>query len=330
MKNCAVLGGGSWGTAISVLLARQDHNVRLYTRSASRAREINEERVNTGYFPEIKLPEGIQAGSDPKFCLADADYVFISVPTEATSQILSTIEGYLSGSEIIISTAKGIDTDKFKTNFEIINNYLPNTTSVLSGPTHAEEVIKNMPTAAVVAARNSSIAGELQRLVSDDRFRVYRNQDVRGVELGGAVKNVMAIAAGISDGLEYGDNARASLVTRGLAEIRRIGAAFGAKSKTFNGLSGLGDLIVTAGSTHSRNRTFGYKIGCGFTVEDALDEVGQVVEGVKTTRALYNFNSERSSSVEMPITNQVFKVIFNGKNPERAVDELMMREYKSE
>lgn len=329
-KNCAILGSGSWGTAIAVLLARQGHEVNIYSRRKEQVQDIKINRVNSDYFPEVELPENIYPNNDINSCMQNCKYIFIAVPTSATAEIAQQVSEFLSGDEIIISTAKGLDIDSFKTNSQIISQYLQQPVAVLSGPTHAEEVINSLPTAAVIACENEEVSGELQKLISDKRFRLYVNRDKKGIELGGALKNIIAVAAGISDGLGYGDNARAGLITRGLEEISRLGVELDSKKLTFSGLSGLGDLVVTCNSKHSRNRTFGYKIGKGKSVGTAQNEVGQVVEGIKTAKAVFKQKAKGNISSDMPITEAVYKVIFTGKDPLKAVDELMTRTPKFE
>ncbi len=329
-QNCAVLGCGSWGTAIAVLLARQEHDIYLYSRRKQQIKDIENNRVNSDYFPQVKLPESIYPTNNIKECITNSRYIFIAVPTSATKTIASQLNKYLCGNEIIISTAKGLDIKSFKTNSQIISHYLSQPVAVLSGPTHAEEVIDSLPSAAVIACQNEKISQELQELISDDRFRIYINTDIKGVELGGALKNIIAVAAGISDGLGYGDNARAALITRGIAEMSRLGEELGANKLTFSGLTGLGDLVVTCNSEHSRNRTFGYKIGEGKSVNIAEKEVGQVVEGIKTAKAVYKQKKQGNISTDMPITEAVYRVIYTDKEPLKAVDELMTRTPKDE
>ncbi len=326
----SIIGCGSWGTAIAQALARQGYEVMIYSRRSEQVRHIREKRVNSDYFPEIVLSKNIAATDDLKKALRVAEYIFISVPTSATAGLMAEIEDNIPSESTIISTAKGIDVESFKTNSELIAEYAENPLAVLSGPTHAEEVIKELPSAAVIASHSRKVAEDLQELISDRRFRIYTNQDVRGVELGGAIKNIIALAAGISDGLGYGDNARAALITRGLAEIARLGEELGAATLTFSGLTGLGDLVVTCNSTHSRNRTFGYKIGEGKDKKTALKEVGQAVEGIKSTEAVYRQKVRGNISAEMPITEEIYSVLFEGKDPLTAVDELMTRDPKTE
>lgn len=329
-KNCAIIGSGSWGTAIAVLLARQGYEVNIYSRRKKQVKSMKNKRINIDYFPEIELPKNIYPTNNLDKCVKNCKYIFITVPTSSTEEIAIKLNKFFSGDEIVISTAKGIEIESFRTNSQILSQYLEQYIAVLSGPTHAEEVIHSLPTAAVVASKIESVSEELQKLISDKRFRLYVNKDLKGIELGGALKNIIAVAAGISDGLGYGDNARAALITRGLAEISRLGEELDSNKLTFSGLSGLGDLIVTCNSSHSRNRTFGYKIGEGKSVSTAQEEVGQVVEGIKTAKAVFKQLESGNISIEMPITKAVYKVIFKNKEPLKEVDDLMTRTPKFE
>ncbi|MGM0420522.1 MAG: NAD(P)H-dependent glycerol-3-phosphate dehydrogenase [Bacillota bacterium] len=329
-KNITVVGAGSWGTAIAVNLTRNDHEVTLYSRRKDQVDGIKKSGYNKDYFPDIKLPDLIKPTSDLTAAVKEADIVFLSVPTSATRKMALKIKDLLKTEAIIVSTAKGIEEDRFLTNSQIIGEICSQSVVVLSGPTHAEEVILNMPTAVVVSSRDIKTAKKVQEIMSNLRFRAYTNPDTLGVELGAAVKNIIALASGISAGLSYGDNAIAALITRGLSEIRRFGAELGARKTTFAGLSGLGDLVVTCTSQHSRNRRFGYKIGQGLSKEEAAKEVGQVVEGIKTTRALIQAKKLGKIEAEMPITEEIYEVLFAEKTPVEAVNELMSRDMKTE
>ncbi|MFW6030942.1 MAG: NAD(P)H-dependent glycerol-3-phosphate dehydrogenase, partial [Halanaerobiales bacterium] len=231
---------------------------------------------------------------------------------------------------LIVSTAKGIEEDTYLRNSQIISNNCNNPVAILSGPTHAEEVINNLPTAAVVASKNKAAAKEIQELMMSAKFRVYTNPDIIGVELGGAIKNIMAIAAGIADGLSYGDNTKAALVTRGLHEMSRLGVSMGGSLLTYAGLTGMGDLVVTCTSLHSRNRRLGIKIGQGYTLKQAQAQVKQTVEGIRTTKAIYKWYKEGDYSFDIPITKQIYQVLFEEKDPLKAVDDLMLRGAKHE
>jgi len=254
----------------------------------------------------------------------------LTIPTYATRTIMEQMKPYLKKEHILVSTAKGFEESSFLMNSEIIKEYTSNPVIVLSGPTHAEEVIKGLPSAVVVASDNLKMAQLIQDLMMSPYFRVYTNPDVVGVETGGAIKNVIAVASGITDGLGYGDNSRAALITRGLHEMSRLGQKLGGKLLTFAGLAGMGDLVVTCTSMYSRNRRLGIKIGQGLKLNEALKEINQAVEGVRTTRAIYNWCQNFAPELELPITNQTYQVLFNDKNPYQAVEDLMLRGPKHE
>ncbi|MGM0413809.1 MAG: NAD(P)H-dependent glycerol-3-phosphate dehydrogenase [Bacillota bacterium] len=329
-KKIAVIGGGSWGTAIAENLTKNNFNVYLYAKRAEQVKEMIKTGRNKDYFPDYKLSDLIIPTNDLKEAVSNRDIVFISVPTSATREVSKKLKKYISKDAIVVSTAKGIDEDSFLTNSEMISEELTNKIAVLSGPTHSEEVILDKPSAAVVASKDMESAKAVQKVMSNIRFRTYTNPDIIGVELGGAIKNIIALAAGIIDGLDYGDNSIAALITRGLAEISRFGVELGANKATFSGLSGLGDLVVTCTSKHSRNRSFGYKIGQGLSVDEAELEVGQVVEGIKTTRSVILAKNGGKVKTEMPITEEIYEVLFEEKDPLQAVDDLMNREIKTE
>ncbi|WP_041595811.1 NAD(P)H-dependent glycerol-3-phosphate dehydrogenase [Halanaerobium hydrogeniformans] len=325
-----VIGGGSWGTSLANILAENGHLTRIYARDKSVVDSINEKNINHKYFPEIKLHEDLKAVNDFKKAVSEAEVIVISVPTHAAEKVCSELKKYTAEKTLIVSTAKGIEEENFKVNSEIIKDAGFKNVVVLSGPTHAEEVIKKLPTAIVSASRNKENAEKVQDLFMSPYFRVYTNPDLIGVELGGAVKNVIALASGICDGLDFGDNTRAALITRALMEMGRFVDYHGGKKMTLAGLSGMGDLVVTCTSMHSRNRRFGIEIGKGKSIAEAKDRVKQVVEGVKTTRAIYKWLEKENLELEMPITYQVYNVLFNDKDPYQAVDQLMLRSKKHE
>ena len=329
-SNISVIGAGSWGTALANLLAKNGKNVKMYARDKKIVDSINKKQCNFKYFPENRLDSNLTAYNNLKAGLEDADVIVISVPTQALNSVLNQIQGIIDSDTIIVSTAKGIDEDSFKTNSEMIKEAGFNNVVVLSGPTHAEEVMEELPTAIVSAAKNKKAAEEVQDLFMSKYFRVYTNPDVKGVELGGALKNVIAVAGGICDGLDFGDNTRAALITRGLNEMNRFVDYHGAKTMTLAGLSGMGDLVVTCTSMHSRNRRFGIEIGKGKTLQEAEVEVNQVAEGVKTARAIYRWLNSEKIDLEMPITKKVYQVLFEAKDPCQAVEELMLRTKKHE
>ncbi|MFN2341573.1 MAG: NAD(P)H-dependent glycerol-3-phosphate dehydrogenase [Halanaerobium sp.] len=325
-----VLGAGSWGTALANLLAENGEEVRIYARDNEVVDSINQQHRNLKYFPEYKLHSDLTAFNNLKASLIDAEIVVISVPTQALNSVLVKIKNLINSDSIIVSTAKGIDENSFKTNSQMIKEAGFDRVVVLSGPTHAEEVMEKLPTAIVSAAESKEAAEKVQDLFMSKYFRVYTNPDLKGVELGGALKNVIAVASGICDGLDFGDNTRAALITRGLNEMSRFVEYHGAKNLTLVGLSGMGDLVVTCTSMHSRNRRFGIEIGKGSSLLEAKAEVNQVVEGVKTARAIYRWLNSREIDLEMPITKQVYQVLFEAKDPYQAVEELMLRSKKHE
>ncbi len=331
MDKIAVLGGGSWGTALASLLADNGYEINIYDISEAKVREINQERENS-FLPGYKLSDEITATTDLKQAIQDAKVVIIVVPSHVVRDVAKQLKGLLSEDVIIVSAAKGIEAETFYRMSEVLKDELSNDLAdnivALSGPTHAEEVISKDPTTIVAANENKEIAQKVQDIFMADYFRVYTNPDIIGVELGGAIKNIIAVASGISAGLGYGDNAMAALITRGIAEIKRLGVALGAESMTFAGLTGLGDLIVTCASEHSRNRRVGYKIGSGKTLDEALDEMKMVAEGVKAAKIAHILANKHD--IEMPLTEQVYQILFEDKNPQEAVSDLMMRGKKYE
>nr|WP_286170401.1 NAD(P)H-dependent glycerol-3-phosphate dehydrogenase [Halocella sp. SP3-1] len=330
MKKITIIGGGSWGTAIAQLLADNGHQVLLYLRDKKQKFNINQRRRNAKYFPQKELSKNITATLNLQEAVNLAEIIFFAVPTYATRKVAQAIRPFITDKKIIVSTAKGIEEDTFLRNSEIIKEVLDLPVVVLSGPTHAEEVIKGLPTAAVVASLCQNKAVEVQDLLMSASFRVYTNPDLVGVEFAGAIKNIIALAAGIADGLAYGDNTKAALVTRGLHEMSRLGYTMGGKLLTFAGLTGMGDLVVTCTSMHSRNRRFGIKIGEGLELSEAYKSINQVVEGVRTTRAVYEWFKKQKFDFEIPITREIYNVLFNNKDPLQAVDDLMLRGPKHE
>lgn len=329
-EKIAILGAGSWGTALAVHLARKGCSPRLWSHRAGLAEEILKTGKNSGYLPGIGIPGNVSAGADLEWAVRGSDVIISAVPSHAFREVLLQAHRHMSRQAVIINAAKGIDENTLQRLSEIyqetagkIENYV-----VLSGPSHAEEVSAGMPTAVVVASNHAGSATRAQNILMSQEFRVYTNPDVTGVELGGALKNIIALGTGIADGLGLGDNTKAALMTRGLAEIARLGVALGANPMTFAGLAGVGDLIVTCTSMHSRNRRAGIEIGRGKTLEEALSAVRMVVEGVRTTRAARKMSLRHQ--VEMPITEQMHKVLFEGKSPREAVYALMGRGKKDE
>lgn len=332
MDKAAVIGGGSWGSAIAILLANNGYKVSLREISKDQIIEINETRTNSNYLPEATIPEAITATTDLKQAVRNAELVVIVVPSAAIRKVAEELSGLLTDDTVIVSATKGIEEKSCYRMSEVLKDELRSelhgNIAVLSGPSHAEEVSKELPTTVVTASPSRQLAERVQDIFMSDTFRVYTNPDVIGVELGGALKNIIAIAAGITDGLNYGDNTKAALITRGMAEIKRLGVALGADPMTFAGLSGIGDLVVTCASEHSRNRRLGFKIGQGKSLEQALDEMKMVAEGVRTAKAAYQL-AEREE-VEVPIIMQAYQVLFEDKSPRQAVNELMLRGKKHE
>lgn len=327
MDNVAVLGAGSWGTALAIVLADNGHNVSLWGRREDQVNEINNDHKNEKYLPGVDLPENIQATTQLNECVKEADTIVLVTPTKAMREVLGQLKNELNSPVTIVHASKGIEPGTYKRISEIIEEELPesvlDSVVVLSGPSHAEEVSLRQPTTVTVSSVNMKAAEKIQDLFINQNFRVYTNPDVVGVELGGALKNIIALGAGLSDGLGYGDNAKAALITRGLAEIARLGTHMGANPLTFSGLTGIGDLIVTCTSVHSRNWRAGNMLGKGMKLEDVLENMGMVVEGVRTTQAAYELS--KREEVEMPITQVLYDVLFNNKGAKQAVDDLMQR-----
>jgi glycerol-3-phosphate dehydrogenase (NAD(P)+) len=327
MKKIAVIGAGSWGTALSMVIADNGFQVSLLARREEQVEEINEKRTNSKYLPGIVLPDLISATTSHEEAVADTNHVVLVTPTKHLRQMLASLNPYLAKEHLLIHAIKGLEPNTHKRISQMIEEEVPEEKRsgivVLSGPSHAEEVSGRSPTTVVVAAENLAQAEAVQDLLINTYFRVYTNTDLIGVELGGALKNIIALGAGLSDGLGFGDNAKAALMTRGLTEIGRLGIQLGANPLTFAGLAGVGDLIVTCTSKHSRNWRCGYAIGQGKTLEQVLEQMGMAVEGVSTTQAAYQL--AQAVSVEMPITNVIYEVLFEGKSPKQGVEDLMGR-----
>lgn len=331
--NISVIGAGSWGTALSMLLAEKGHDVRLWAREPEIVDNITKNHKNGVYLPDLDLPENITAWSDLGDSLKDAEVVVFATPSHAVRNMAGEVRPLLRGRERIVTVSKGIEMDTFMTMSQVLSHVLDGVISddyigVLSGPSHAEEVSRHMPTTVVSSSNSKKTALFVQELFMTPHFRVYVNRDIIGVEVSGAVKNILAIAAGIADGADLGDNAKAALITRGLAEMRRLGIRLGASQETFAGLTGVGDLIVTCTSRHSRNRNVGYRIGKGEKMQDVTDSMKMVAEGVKTTRSVYTW--AKSLNVNMPITEKVYQVLFEDMPPLEAVHKLMTRDPKEE
>lgn len=332
MEKVTVLGAGSWGTALAMVLANNDHDCLLWSHRDEQATEININHTNKKYLPDTILPANLKATSDFQKAIQHANVIVIAVPTKAIREVCENMLTILDEKKLFVHVSKGIEPDSLKRISEMIEEELPAGVTeaivVLSGPSHAEEVVLEHPTTITVASENMLAAEKIQDLFMNKSFRVYTNDDVIGVEIGAALKNVIALAAGIVDGLGYGDNAKAALITRGLAEISRLGISLGAQPYTFSGLTGMGDLIVTCTSVHSRNWRAGNMLGKGATLDTVLEEMGMVVEGVRTTKAAYQLATKQQ--VDMPITEALHSVLFEQVNPKEAVDILMHRTKKHE
>ena len=329
MSKISVLGAGSWGTALSLLLYNNGHKVTLWSALKDEVEMLSQKREHASKLPGVKLPEDMEITTDLEKVLEDPDVAVLAVPSPFTRSTAAQMAPYVKDGQKIVNVAKGVEEKTLMTLSEIIEQEIPNgEVCVLSGPSHAEEVGRGLPTTCVVSAKTRETAEYLQGIFMSPVFRVYTTPDILGVELGGALKNVIALAAGTADGLGYGDNTKAALITRGIAEISRLGVKMGAKAETFYGLSGIGDLIVTCASVHSRNRKAGYLLGKGYTMEEAMKEVQMVVEGVYSAKAAKGLSEKYD--VEMPIINEVNKVLFEGKAASEAVIDLMLRDKKVE
>ena len=324
--NVTVIGTGGWGTALAVLLHGNGHRVTLWGRLKEEVEPILAARENKAFLPGVKIPGEITVTLDPPAALRGAELVVLAVPSHGMRPICKQVAEFLPRAAAIVHVAKGIETETGARMSEVIAEVLQRDDCVvLSGPSHAEEVARGIPTAVVVAGRQATLA---QKVFMNERFRIYTHDDVIGVELGGALKNVIAIAAGVCDGIGFGDNTKAALCTRGLTEMARLGGALGARRETFFGLSGIGDLIVTAFSKHSRNRGFGERLGKGETTEQIVASTQMVAEGVKTAKSAWQLAQRHD--VDVPITREVFAILYEGKSPKQAVRDLMTREAKPE
>lgn len=329
MAKISVLGSGSWGLALALLLHNNGHEVLLWSARPENARKLREKRENPDRLPGVRLPDEIDVLTDMERALKDVDVTVLAVASSYIRSTAHKMAPFVCKDQKIVNVAKGIEEKTLKTLSEVIEEEIPQgNVAVLSGPSHAEEVGRGLPTTCVISAHTQEAAEYLQSIFMSPVFRVYTTPDILGVELGGALKNVIALAAGTADGLGYGDNTKAALITRGITEIGRLGKKMGAQMETFYGLSGIGDLIVTCASKHSRNRKAGYLIGQGYTMEEAMKEVQMVVEGVYSARAARELAEKYE--VEMPIITEVNRVLFEGKSAAEAVMDLMLRDKKVE
>ncbi|MFQ5607893.1 MAG: NAD(P)H-dependent glycerol-3-phosphate dehydrogenase [Candidatus Zixiibacteriota bacterium] len=327
----AVLGAGSWGVAVALSLLRNGHKVHLWGRDTQKIDGLKRTRISPR-LPGVKIPDSLFITDNLQNALAGAEAVIFATPAQALSQVAGQITGYFDSGRALVILCKGIEKGTLRRMSEALCAALPQTNPdsvcVLSGPSHAEEVARSQPTSVVAASSSERVAVWTQRLFASATFRVYRTDDVAGVEFGGSVKNIIAVASGITQALRLGDNAQGALITRGLAEMTRLGIKLGAQPLTFAGLSGLGDLVTTCFSRHSRNRNLGEMIGAGISLTEALDSLGMVAEGVDTCVAVRDLAARHS--VETPITDQVYQILFEGKDPKQGVRELMGRTLKEE
>lgn len=332
MAAVAVVGGGSWGTTLAALLLKREHNVSLWVREPEVAQDINVHHENRRFLPGIRLPDELRATTDLTRVVAGAGIVVSVIPSQFVGVVMKECVGLVRVDALIVSASKGIETSTLRTCSQILAGILSreqaNRLVVLSGPSFAIEVARERPTAVVVASHDQEAARRAQQLFQTGHFRVYTNGDILGVELGGALKNVIALAAGIVAGLGFGHNTLAALITRGLAEITRLGVALGADRSTFSGLAGLGDLVLTCTGELSRNRTVGYRLGRGEPLDEILRDMNAVAEGIKTAVAVHALAAKHG--VEMPISEEVYAVLREGRDPREAVQNLMLREPKPE
>ncbi len=331
MEKVVVIGAGSWGTALAVLLAEKGFPVTMWDLNEEKAKKIQAERENKLFLEGTKFPDNLNVTSDMNDLLKNAGYVVFSVPSQALREVVKKVSGQISENMVLINTAKGIELSTGKRlsevmKDEVLGKYHENIV-ILSGPTHAEEVARGVPTA-IVAAGKREQSKKVQELFNTERFRVYINEDIVGVEYGAALKNCLALGAGVCDGMGFGDNTKAALLTRGLAEMSRFGEKFGANARTFSGLTGMGDLIVTCTSKHSRNRHVGEELGKGRKLEEILNEMHMVAEGVVTVKAVHELALK--SSIQMPIVEAIYRVLYEGRSVKDVVRNLMGRDLKDE
>lgn len=331
MSKVTVLGCGSWGTALAIVLAQKGQPVLMWCRREEQADEMNSTHENKKYLPGVTLPENIQVTTDLTKALDDVDYLVLAVPSQTLRENLNSIKEMLPEKTVLINTAKGLEVGTKLRMSQIVEEIIPGSLDrfvALYGPSHAEEVGREIPTAVVSCSQNAKVAEAVQDLFMAPAFRVYTNNDLIGTEIGGAIKNIIAIATGAAIGMGLGDNSQAALLTRGMAEISRLGAKLGADPMTFAGLTGIGDLVVTCTSRHSRNHRCGLALGQGKKLDEILNDMGMVVEGVKTTKATVEL--ARELGISMPIAEMMYKVLFEDFPVKQAVGELMGRNKKSE
>jgi len=324
-----VVGDGGWGTALALVLNENGHSVTVWGPFKDYADRVRDLRENETYLPGVTIPEGISWTANREEAADGAEVAILATPTRYFRDVITSFSGAFPDDCSFVSVTKGLDTDTLRTMTEVGADLLETgSVAALSGPSHAEEVARKIPTAVVLAAHDDKLAASLQSVLAGPRFRVYTSTDVAGVQLGGALKNIIAIAVGVSDGIGFGDNTRAALITRGVAEITRLGVAMGASPTTFAGLSGMGDLIVTCTSRHSRNRAVGERLGKGETIENILGDMKQAAEGVWNCAAARELAKKKN--IEMPITEQVYQILNEDKAPEEAVRALLTRDFRPE
>ncbi len=329
MKKVTVIGSGSWGTALAVMLNKYGHSVTIWSYKKEEADRIKSENENKEFLPGVKIDKSISVVNDKQEAVNNADIIITAVPSKFVRQTISDFEPYIKPEQVIVNVGKGLEEGSLLRLSQVLEECLPNCKiCTLVGPSHAEEVGKNIPTACVVSCADIKTAKMIQDEFMNESFRIYTSDDMVGIELGAALKNVIALAAGMNDGIGFGDNTKAALMTRGLNEIARLGVKMGGKRETFTGLSGMGDLIVTCTSMHSRNRRAGILLGQGKSLDETLKEVHMVVEGVNTAKAAYDLSVKYD--VDMPIIKAINDVLFNGKDRKEAVVELMLRVGKAE
>ena len=328
-KRIGVIGAGSFGTALAMTLTGKGHQVKIWGRKQAQLELMEETRENPHYLPGVVLPDELKMAFRLEEALGGADVAVFSVPAQTFRDVFARAMPYLKPDTVVVNVAKGIEKGTLLRLSQVARQLMPQVRYVaLSGPSHAEEVARNLPTTVAVAAEDEELAAEVQVVFNTERLRVYRNSDMAGVELGGALKNIIALGAGVSDGLGYGDNAKAALMTRGITEMCRLGTCLGADIETFSGLTGIGDLIVTCTSMHSRNRRCGILIGKGTPPDEATRQIGMVVEGISTAEAAWALAQHHG--IEMPITESIYKVIHKEMEARDAVNYLMNREMKNE
>lgn len=329
MAKVGIMGAGSWGTALSLLLHKNGHEVTVWSINEEEVEMLSREREHKSKLPGVKLPEDMEFTTDMEKTVRDKDFVVLAVPSTFTRSTARSMCPFIKEGQLLVNVAKGIEESTLMTLSEQIEAEIPQANvAVLSGPSHAEEVGRQIPTSVVVGAKTKETAEYLQEMFMNEVFRVYTSPDILGIELGGSLKNVIALAAGMADGLGYGDNTKAALITRGIHEIARLGVKMGGALESFMGLTGIGDLIVTCASVHSRNRKAGYLMGQGKSMEEAMKEVNMVVEGVYSTKAAVKLGEKYG--VSLPIIDKVNEILFQGKDPREAVNELMLRGSKTE